>query len=115
MRNGEIAREYLGMLSQSDDDEEGLEFEDAFYLNKNNIAEMHASELAAAATTLHVFNPDHNLVCTDCDEGELAGNHGITAVCDGHNHYASAEAAAMYEEGAAFETTGNEFYAPARR
>jgi hypothetical protein len=61
---------------------------------------------------LHVFNPDHNLVCVDCEQGELSGNHGITARCDGHNHYESQEAAAMYGEdfSAAFEATGNNYY-----
>jgi hypothetical protein len=82
---------------------------------KQTATQTQQAATAAAAATLHVFDPDHNLVCTDCDEGELAGNHGITAVCEGHNHYASAKAAAMYENGAAFETTGNEFYVPARR
>lgn len=26
---------------------------------------------------LHVFNPDHNLYCIDCSEGELAGDRGM--------------------------------------
>ena len=62
-------------------------------------------------TELHVFNPDHNLYCVDCGEGELAGDHGIAFLCQGHAHYVSPEAAAMYQDGAAFEATGNEFYA----
>lgn len=33
--------------------------------------------------TEHEFNPDHNLYCIDCGQGELSGNHGMIPGPDG--------------------------------
>ena len=47
---------------------------------------------------VHVFRPDHQLYCLDCGEGELFGNHGITAIDEGKQIYISPEVAEMYAE-----------------
>jgi hypothetical protein len=47
---------------------------------------------------IHVFNPDHNLVCEDCGSGELSGDHGIIAIVQGQQIYENDEIAQMYAE-----------------
>lgn len=47
---------------------------------------------------VHVFRPDHDLYCIDCGEGELMGNHGVIAINEGQQIYASVEVERMYAE-----------------
>jgi hypothetical protein len=47
---------------------------------------------------MHVFNPDHNLFCLDCGQGEIGGDHGIIGIVQGKQIYADSWAAKMYAE-----------------
>ncbi len=58
-------------------------------------------------TNLHMFDPDHNLLCLRCSEGEISGDHGIHGIVDGSRVYASSEARAMYEKSEAPEERGS--------
>ncbi len=47
---------------------------------------------------VHVFRPDHQLFCRDCGEGELSGDHGIIAIDNGRQVYATPGVASLYAE-----------------
>ena len=49
-------------------------------------------------TGLHVFQPDHNLYCDACGQGELGGDHGIIGIVDGARLYESDEVEQMYAD-----------------
>ena len=58
---------------------------------------------------VHIFDPDHNLYCELCGEGELSGKHGIIRIENGQAIYQNDKVSKLYAD--AYDLTGNEFYA----